>query len=287
MASRDTTPSSFTLFTSLPLELREQIWRETLPKVSSSVLFSYRRGCWTVRDPAKGETGFDLGSHNHLELLFLYKLLDKPHFDIPIFFVNSEAHKIATTWLCEEGLKLEAYPEPLSGHQHPRCTFARTFRPDRDILYVSDDRSADFHGEPFDCINQPEYEYSYYNTTCEVSRLAVSETLFMDGILEELLQFWNYRIAHIFVIVGSLPNETWTAGEGRELTWWELDSWNGGSFRWIKDSWEIDVETRELVDEIRLLQNAIKDVIENLAQLDELCRYSPELSIQLARAVQR
>jgi len=47
------------------------------------------------------------------------------------------------------------------------------------------------------------------------------------------------------------------------------------------------VEIREPVDEIRPLQNAIRDAIEKLAQLDEFGGDSPELSIRLVRAVQR
>lgn len=77
------------------------------------------------------------------------------------------------------------------------------------------------------------------------------------------------------------------AGEDRKLARWELDSWNGGSFQWINNSWEDDVEIREPVDEIRPLQNAIRDAIEKLAQLDEFGGDSPELSIRLVRAVQR
>jgi hypothetical protein len=288
MATATATPPSFALFTNLPRELREQIWRETLPTDSGSTLFPYRKGCWTVRDPAKGETGFEPGFPDHLELLFLYESLDKLHFDIPIFFVNSEARDIATTWLREKGLEVKVYPGPVPGHQQPWCTFARTFRPHRDILYVPDGKSADFHSEPIDCITQPKYDGYNYNTTCEVSRLAISETLFTEGIfLEELLQFWNYRVKELFIIVGPQPEEAWTDSEDSMLARWELESWNGGSYRWTNDSWEINVENREPIDKTRSLQKVMEDTVKYLADFDGLHGYAQELSIRLVRAVQR
>jgi hypothetical protein len=287
MATTTTTPPSFALFTSLLPELREQIWREALPMVSASILFPYKKGCWIVRDPTKGETGFELGFPDHLELLFLYESLDKLHFDIPMFFANSEARNIATTWLREQSLKFKVHSGPVSGHRQPSCTFARTFRPDRDILYVPDDKWADFHVEPIDLIAQPEYDNDYYNTTCEVSRLAISETLFTNGTLEELVDFWNYRIEELFIIAGPQPGGAWAGGEDGTLERWELDSWNGGSYLWTNDSWEIDVENRQPVDEIRPLQKVIEDTIKYLEKLNGFRGYARELSIRLVRVVQR
>jgi hypothetical protein len=222
----------FALFKNLAPELREQIWRETLPTVSGSALFSYRKGCWIVRDPAKGETGFEPGFPNHLQLLFLYESLGMLYFDIPIFFVNSETRDIAITWLREQGLKkFEAHLVSVSGHQQSRYTFMRTFRPDCNILYIPDNKSADFRSEPIDRITQCEYDSYSYSPTCEISRIAISETLFSDCFFEELLQLWNYHIKELFIIVGPQPEKAWADGEDSILARWELDSWNGGSYR--------------------------------------------------------
>lgn len=285
MAETKITPPVSNQFTSLPLELREQIWREALPTVSGPALFTYRKGCWIVRDPTKGETGYEPGFPDHLELLFLHESLRKLYFDVPIFFVNSEAREIATAWFRQQGFDNKAFPGSVSLYEQSGCTLGRTFRPDRDILYVPSGELVYFHNEPMDCI-WSHYNDRSYNTTCEASRLAVSRgSLVNSEILGDLIALCNYRIEELFIILDPQPEQPSEESNDSVLPRWELDIPDYGSYKWTNDSWEIAVENRQPADSS--LHEYIESMILRSDEEFRLSDYASEFTIRVVRATQR
>lgn len=100
-----TTPAitTFPLFSALPFELRDRIWREALPHPAGPALYFYPgRGCWVSRPLTESDPGFMAGNDG-LAFEFRTDRLDHDNqFDLPLVFVNHEARAVALAWLCEQ-----------------------------------------------------------------------------------------------------------------------------------------------------------------------------------------
>jgi len=79
MAVATTNTAVFSLFFSLPAELRNQIWEDVLPDATKPALVAYKPGCWRLQ-----------GAEPDLEFEFHHELLNV-HIEMPMAFVNREA----------------------------------------------------------------------------------------------------------------------------------------------------------------------------------------------------
>ena len=82
----------FTLFPSLPAELRIQIWRDALPLPDKDrqALYFYKKGCWHPRHLTEADANYN--PHNdelNLAFEFHHKLLDDVQLILPSFFCQS------------------------------------------------------------------------------------------------------------------------------------------------------------------------------------------------------
>ena len=94
--------ATFPLFSSLPPEIRNQIWWEALPGDIGPALYFYRkRGCWESRRITTAVHGYQHADEDHnLALDFRLEMLDHDQqFDLPTFFVSLEARGITRAWL--------------------------------------------------------------------------------------------------------------------------------------------------------------------------------------------
>lgn len=184
MAAAATNSSSFPLFSSLPLELRDQIWRDALPDEVGPALYFYRKGCWCPRRLLQSDEEYDPTNQElNLNFEFRHDLLDVVQFELPLFFVNREARNIALAWVREHGTEIRA----LEGRQS--LVFVCPFNPIRDVLYIALDKWDDFLREPDDRCFQPDLlEQLISVKPADITRIAVSEALLRSEIAAPLAE---------------------------------------------------------------------------------------------------
>lgn len=106
MVAAATNSSTFPHFSSLPPELRHQIWREALPDRDGPALYPYRTGD-AYANPTRGNT--DVCNVN---FEFRHDLLGPVPVEVQqqLVFVNREARGIALAWVREQGGYRDALP---------------------------------------------------------------------------------------------------------------------------------------------------------------------------------
>ncbi|TGO44486.1 hypothetical protein BCON_0510g00010 [Botryotinia convoluta] len=176
MTATTTSPSTFPLFSSLALELRTQIWQESLPSEFPPALYFYKKGCWQPRIFTESDPGYcdEVSEQFSTEDLnrnfeFRYDLLDNIEIQTPLLFVNHEARKITLTWARRHGI--EICGDPL----FPRLSLP--FNSVRDILYVSADQWDELFIEPHDRSSEEDMIDLTHGIFNEVKRLAVPESM--------------------------------------------------------------------------------------------------------------
>ncbi|KAF2148841.1 hypothetical protein K461DRAFT_315808 [Myriangium duriaei CBS 260.36] len=119
-------PASFTYFSKLPNELRLAIWKHALPDAHIPSFYVFR--AWE-------EISLDMEEP-----------LDKiaaPRIDLPLGYVNREAHGIAKKWVQNQGLSMR-YPYEIVDGGAPRFPlipkgnpfFVRPFDPEHHVLFI-------------------------------------------------------------------------------------------------------------------------------------------------------
>ncbi|KAF7889421.1 uncharacterized protein EAF01_010914 [Botrytis porri] len=201
-----TSPSTFPLFSRLAVELRTEIWKESLPSEFPPALYFYKRGCWQPRIFTESDPGYcDEVSEKfstkdlNRNFEFRYDLLDNILVPTPLLFVNHEARKITLTWAHSHGI--EIYGDPT----FPRLSLP--FNPLRDILYVSPDKLDDLFIEPHDRSSEADMINLTHGTFNGVKRLAVPESMlgvyFPMATFDGLSDYYNFEA--IYVIINRPP----------------------------------------------------------------------------------
>ncbi|KAF3396609.1 hypothetical protein DPV78_007410 [Talaromyces pinophilus] len=222
----------FPLFPLLPTELRLQIWHEALPPPISQPLYFYEKGCWGPRHLTETDPDYDPNNDEHNWCLeFHCSRLTPLKIDVPLFYVNQEARRSVLPWIHDQDLAIRFSREMQS------LVLVRSFDPERDTLYVSEDQWHDFHVEPFDRMFEPDLENK--NLSCfapAFRRLAVPSALIMkDPRAFGELFHWYYGIDQILLIVEARPDGFWHEGnEIKVQQRWEPES---GGIQWPTFCW--------------------------------------------------
>lgn len=265
MAAAAIESSTFPLFSSLALELRDQIWRDALPPKVGPALYFYRKGCWYARRLSESDEGYGPENDEHnLNVEFRHDLLDDVQLEVPLVFVNREARRVALTWIREQGLKIR----PRKDRQHP--VFVRPFDPMRDVLYIALDKWVDFLCEPEDRLFQQDLIEQLVDVKSEVTRIAVPEALLRHEVatLPEMLTYF-FDLKVLFIIVDAQPDLQSADNDMREQRWWELGSVGGAAFFWNDDRGSFDFRDGEYIGDealYRLIEEANKGLGEELAK---------------------
>ncbi len=122
--------------------------------------------------------------------------------------------------------------------QQEQCHFIRSFTPKIDALYVPDDKWADFCVELTDRMGEPDLVNRNLDATNKVTRIAVSETLFLQTEVSQWLPSLQIQLdlGVIFVVVGTQPDV-------QQGPWrWELEGIDAGAFVWNMDSREFEFQ---------------------------------------------
>jgi hypothetical protein len=201
MAASTQSPE-FHLFSSLPLELRLQIWRETLPDVNSNTLtlHSYKKGCWGLEQNLGGagsnESAYAFTSTD-LQFNFRHEMLDDVQINVPIvFFVNHEARSAGLTWARQQGVKMHFNKE------RDCHVFILPFSPLRDALFINTNQWEEFCLEPAELLAQPGLCGQTVISNPEITEVALPHTALSAEvpIFFDLIH-WFPRIEVMYVVV--------------------------------------------------------------------------------------
>ena len=235
----------FPLFSDLPAELRNQIWRNALPYPTGPTLHFYKPGCWCPRQLTESDQRWDPNDELNLDLEFRYDLLNHPHIEIPLISVNHESRAIALAWVREQGIEThfrddsgDENGDNDSRQQQQRLDFfVRPFDLMNDAVYVAPDQWDEFMLSSFNRSSEPDLLDKTVDVRPNMTHLAVPEALLLrrdDGAggdpFSELFEYyWWVRV--LFVVLGDAPepgledrlSENGIKGPPRPGRLWELD----------------------------------------------------------------
>ena len=224
------TQSILYAFSSLPLELRDQIWREAMPSKIGPALHFYRTGkeYWRPRRRLQSEEGY-YHENEGLNLIFefRYDLLDDVQFEVPLLFVNREARHIALPWVREQRLQMRRR----EGRRYP--VFVRPFELTRDALYVAPDNWIDLLMEPHDRAFQPDLVNRIMDVETAVTRIALPEAVIHTQLTTLSEVFDYFHSVRVLLIVVNAELDVQPADDDMKVQRrWEFDSVRGGAFFW-------------------------------------------------------
>ena len=264
MAAAATDSPTFPLFTSLPRELRDQIWRDALPDKVGPALSFYRKGCWCPRRLSESDEGYDPeNDENNLNFEFRHDLLDDIQFEIPLVYVNREARDLAFAWVREQGIEMR----PRQDRQYR--VFVRPFDPMRDALYVALDKWDDFLCEPDDRLSQPDLFEQLVDNKSDLTRIAVPVALLRSDVasLTEMFRYlFNLKV--LLIIVDPQPDLQSADHDVKVQHRWDFESTQGGAFFWNDDRGGFDSRNSEYTGDeavYRLIEEASRGLGEGLA----------------------
>lgn len=222
------TMSRFSPFPRLPPELRNRLWRESLPDKDRPALFPYKEGCWCPYWAQDGDEKyqFDEG-YDNVYFEFRQEMLDPIQVDVPLASVNREARSIALAWAAEQGIEL-------SGQ-----SLIRRCQRSHDAMYIPHDKWSDFLEEPYERRSQPDLEGRTVSSGLTITQVAVPEELIraQPDSLADLLD-WLEQVRRVYIIVGEQPD--FQKDEGKEtVPRWQVNHqskrfiWNSRSERFI------------------------------------------------------
>ncbi|KAE8131638.1 hypothetical protein BDV38DRAFT_290010 [Aspergillus pseudotamarii] len=262
----------FTLFPTLPPELRNQIWRDALPDKVRQALYFYKWGCWRSRRLIEDDEDYNHGNDQlNICYEFSHDLLDPMKIEMPLLFVNSEARGIALAWVKGQNLQ-RAFCED---GQTP--IVIRPFDPAHDTLYISLDAWDSFSNEPCEAVSGSEY---YNCVPPAFTRIAVPEAFFQYDIsLSDLFHFY-YNLEKVFIIPNAQANIHSEKKGLKMQRRWELQSTQGPMLFWNNDR-----ECFEWKDSADINDNAMSTVIKKACDgLDKELMFFEMKSFQVQAA---
>ncbi|OBT88500.1 hypothetical protein VE02_03468 [Pseudogymnoascus sp. 03VT05] len=269
-----TAPFTFTRFSKLPPELRNQIWNDALLTKDRPALFPYQDGCWHPIYLSESDEGY-IANTDNIRLEFNSDLLEPIPIEIPVCLVNREARDAAIAWAHRQGARI------ISLGDMQRHVFGRLFDNEQDTLYVGLSNFADFFVEPYNRLAEPDLFGRIVGSGPSLRFIAVPEALLerMPGALEEMFE-WFRGLEVIFIIVNAHHG---IAAQQR----WELESAQGKALLYDQSQRRFDWEDHLSATSSRWSRPRDKIKIDRIAGSSDLTREDrdrPALSFRLHRS---
>lgn len=238
MAAAATDPPTFSLFTSLPQELRDQIWRDALPEDVGPTLSRYREGYWCPRRLLESDEGHDPDNdENNLNFEFRHDVLDDIRIEIALVHVNHEARDLALAWVREQGIEIRRRED------RPSPVFVRPFDPTRDALYVPLDQWFHFIYELDNRLFQPDLFLRPVDCKSDLTRVAVPAALLQSeaASLHDMFRYL-YNLKVLLIVVDPQPDPRSADDDVMVQYRWDFENVWGGAFFWNHDRGGFDAE---------------------------------------------
>ncbi|GAM86900.1 hypothetical protein ANO11243_049210 [Dothideomycetidae sp. 11243] len=265
---------TFPGFSSLPLELRRQIWLQALPPRLGATLYIFRPRYWAFGTLTPSDEGFNPDNRKWNECIeFQHDKMD----DDPITFpsltaVNHESREMALSWLQNNDIK---YP-----------SLRRTFDLSRDAIYISPGELDDFWN-PFDRRRQDLGEYALIlPQKILVRHVAVPEIIarYHAPTLVHGLYWIRQHLETLLVVVDAPEGLVDVIDSGRDRPW-EFERLDGASLVWDAQSEQYKV-AGEVKSGYRVQCNQVLEAFLGVSQHPQWLEFRP-FEIRFVQAMPR
>lgn len=266
MAATVTDTCTFPIFSSLPQEIRNQIWRDALPDISGPALYFYESGHWCSHQRSETDEGSDPNSAEvQLDFDFRYDRLKGVQIEVPLVSFNREARDIGLAWVRQHNLGIRQR----QNRQYP--VFVRSFDLTNDALYISIPQWEDFVREPYNCFAQPHLSNRTVVINEHVTRLALSGAHFGQYV-ELLYEFfpWFSNLTVLFVIINPVPELPNPEGKNDKERLWRFGRTPGGSAFWHGHRGSFDVTDCKYIRDGALLEDLCDELVKNRVKSFEI-----------------
>lgn len=261
-AAAATTTATFPKFQTLPRELRDKIWQDSLPEKDSPALYPWKRGCWYPRRLQETDPGWDPNRGVDWELEMCHGLLDHVQVEVPLFYVNREARGFALAWMRKQNITLRFRKDK----QH--WVFTRPFDPMIDTVYIATDKIYEFLTDDRDRMNESDRESLLLSIGPGLPRIAVAADLFQDDLssLSEIF-CWYSAIQEVSVVVGLQPY--WESYDMQLVQGqrWEAQETRGRAFAYNSRHGRFDLHDGDTVVGDETLDKQIEKACEYLSEM--------------------
>ena len=120
------------------------------------------------------------------------RLLDIVQLEMPLFFVNREARKIALAWIRANNIKMRA------GTKRQPLVFVHAFSPMRDVLYITPDTRDEFLSNPDNRMFEGDLLAKFTYIQFEVTRAAITESLLRSAATAAFASILVTAVLHSF-----------------------------------------------------------------------------------------
>lgn len=272
----------FTIFAKLPPELRNEIWRLSLPDRIGRALHCFRSGCWSVTE-AEYQQGDQL-ENTYVKYRFLPERLSRVEYKLPLAHVNHEARGVAHAWARQQdGKILQHDPEESALRGYP--VFVCSFDIDRDVLYVLPEEWDEFV-EPASFALDIDSSNIVRDLETDFSRIAFPELAF--DVVEDMQISNIFRcspeVNRLFIVLDDPPGLEPAENDGDVQPRWELRCTKGGGCLWNGEEFAY-MGDHESEDEKQDLRVWIDFLDQNMFGEDLLAEECSYFEIRLAHAV--
>ena len=189
---------TFPLFSSLPPELRQQIWYEAIsdqaPSIEAQpVIYFYKEGLWDAQSvtPWFNRQRTVHSGPCYYTLNFRHLSLDTVQIEFPLLSVNNEAARVVVRWIYDQspitrlargrqGSLGRSFLEHC-GRTFRSSVFGAHFHPTHDILYIPPERWDEFLSGPEErCSRWDIHANVIFPGPVQITSIAVPEALFKD-----------------------------------------------------------------------------------------------------------
>jgi hypothetical protein len=260
----------FHFFPQLPPELRNQIWRASLPDSLlhdiAPAIGLYKSGCWVPRKRTSSDPYYDPNNDDHtLFLEFRSDLLDPIELKIALASVNREACSVALAWAKELGLEIYLH----SDRRAP--VFGRPFDTNQDVLYISSDKWHNFVVDPYERRFESDTIGRLLSIEPYLKSIAFPETLFREERVLSDDIFRNYfSVETMLIVVGAQPDLRPVGEDTKIQRLWESQKTRGVEMLWNHDRGAFDCKSNDLdsnEDGHRLVEEVAEYFKRELARL--------------------
>ncbi|KAJ6783508.1 hypothetical protein PWT90_02039 [Aphanocladium album] len=202
----------FHKFSSLPSELREEIWLAAIPELDDPAVVVYRAACCNV----SRKVYWDELPEHLLQFDYYFDLFTKVRSLDGLLAASKESRSAALRWVSAH--------ESMKRWRH---SIVRPFDPERDILYIPLTCVICFGTQLVDLLFQPgNYEQRIGSTRTHIRRLAIPQAVFQNGDYDILTDISNFmedlEVLYVVANHGGIDHADEGAGEQFPRSRWEL-----------------------------------------------------------------
>ncbi|KAI1843212.1 hypothetical protein JX265_012216 [Neoarthrinium moseri] len=253
------TSTVFAVFPGLPPELRQKIWRDSLPE-RRPTLYAYKGGCWRPRQLTESDRDYDpQDPEPQLRFDFYHDLLDAVEIKTCLVHVNHEACQVTLAWAREQGMQVRRHQEGSPPW------LAQPANPKLDVLYVDHDRWDEFSTEAYDRIYKPGRYEKMVDVDQRLRYIAVPESfLAEEDAIALACNFFGSCLSTLYIIRGPMPDFRATSENGQLHSHWEIEPDQGAWYwDWDRGAFEV-VDSQFLTKTHQDIKKACQESVQSL-----------------------